>query len=106
MKDAAKQFPALAPFKVDITRCMGIAKTLSATRDGVIHGYIADYDEPTQTLTFVRISPERPHNTYHKEDRLVITAQKLLADGAAAQHLGTDMGNLAQGLFKAFMPAL
>ena len=104
LKDAAKQFPALAPFKGDIGRCTSIAKRLAHTRDGVIHGYPADYDDRTHTLTFLRISPEKPHNTIHKEDRLVITAQKLLEDGTAANDLGTEMGNLSQRILKAVMP--
>ncbi len=104
VREAANRCDALDPYKVELREITTEAKRLSKTRNGVLHGYPADYDDPTHTLIFISIAPGKADKGMHKETRFAITIEALLADGIAAEALVKKTGMLARRLMEEVAP--
>jgi hypothetical protein len=104
VREAAGRYSALDPYKNELREIAVEAKRLSKTRNGVFHGYPADYDEPTHTLTFISMAPGKVDKGMHKESRYVVTIEALLADGIAAEALVKKAGMLGHRLMEEIAP--
>ena len=104
VRQAAGRYDALAPYKDELREIAIEAKRLSKTRNGVFHGYPADYDAPTHTLTFISIAPGSENKGMHKETQYAITIEALLADGIAAEALVKKTGLLGHRLVHEITP--
>lgn len=104
VREAAGRYSALDPYKDELREIATEAKRLSKTRNGVFHGYPADYDAPTHILTFISMAPGKPDKWMHKESRFAITIEALLADGIAAEVLCKKTGMLGHRLIQEIAP--
>jgi len=98
---AMKTFSPLAPFAEEGLFLVGLARLLVKTRNGVLHSYPADYEEATETLTFLSMRPDSPDNTMHRENRFIISLSALAQHGTKAEVLAGRMGDLSHRLFDA-----
>lgn len=89
VREAAVRYSALTSYKCELREIAIEAKRLSKIRNGVLHAYPGDYDADTHTLTFVGVAPDKEEPSLHRESRHVISIEKLIAEGIAAELLGT-----------------
>lgn len=103
MRGAAARMTVLEPYRSELLTLMTTAKMLSKTRNGVLHGYPADYDEKTRLLMFINMAPGRDKRM-HQEARFIIPITELLDHGLRAEKLATQMGTLCSRLIREFAP--
>jgi|GEM_PF-1072305 len=104
VREAASRYSALDPYGDELREIAVEAKRLSKTRNGVFHGYPADYDALTHVLTFISMAPDKTDKATHKESRYSITLETLLADGIAAEALVKKTSMLCHRLMNEIAP--
>jgi hypothetical protein len=104
VRESAVRYSVLDSHKDELREIAAEAKRLSKTRNGVFHGYPADYDAPTRMLTFISTAPGKPDKRMHKESRFAITIEALLSDGLAAEVLCEKTGLLSHRLMQELAP--
>jgi hypothetical protein len=98
VRTAAKLSSALQPYRSELMDLMVLAKRLSKTRNGVLHGYPGDYDPPTRTFTFVSLGLDRPDKSMHRAEEFVVSFPDLIDHGARAEELAARMAALCHRL--------
>jgi hypothetical protein len=104
VRTAARRYSALEPYKDELLDLMALAKVLARTRNGVLHGYPADYDPATHTLTFLSAAPDKPDKSMHRTSMFVASAHDLADHGIRAERLATKMGKLCHRLIDEIVP--
>ena len=104
VRTSAKRVSCLDPYKTELIRLMALAKILSKTRNGVLHGYPADYDPQTLRLIFVSAAPDKPDKSMHREARFVATMADLVDHGARAEGMFRDMNFVCMRLIDELVP--
>lgn len=101
LKDSARKVPELEEHRKDLREIAIEAKRLASIRNGVVHGYLADYDETkNHRLIFCSISAYKPPHDMHHERLLTITAADLMAGGSDLLRLSERAGHLSRSLME------
>jgi len=95
------QFNGMGPFASDIRRIVSTAKRLAIKRNHIMHGYICEFVEETETVTFRKFNADQTDGIYVGSDlKLTLTDLEALRGEMAA--MAQDMGNLGLRLVQTF----
>ena len=96
-------FDGMGLFAVDISRIMDTADRLAEKRNYIVHGYIAQFDEETQTALFRKFNVDRDDGTTYVSSPLEMTITELEALRDEAAPMAAEMADLADRLVDAFL---
>jgi hypothetical protein len=101
LKKSAK-FNGMGPFAPDIRRIVNTNKRLANKRNHIMHGYICEFIEETETVTFRKFNVDQTDDIYVGSDlKITLTDLEALRDEMATT--AQDMADLGLRLVQTFL---